>query len=281
MTAPAEPPIVPLWEGTTPHSNGTAEHDIPALIVYLPEGYLNATTPTSALVVCPGGGYGGLAMTHEGSNIGRYFQAKGVAAFVLRYRLPAKGYRHPVPLMDVQRAIRFVRSHAAKFNIDPAKVGVMGFSAGGHLASTVDTHFDSGNALAEDVVDRQSCRPDFAVLVYPVITLKVPGVTHEGSKSNLLGPDPDPVLVENLSNETQVTTQTPPTLFVHADNDTGVPIENSRLMMAALEKAAVPTGLHQYSTGGHGFGYGAVPDNAPAGWLDKAYDWVKGHGFLP
>ncbi len=220
-----------------------------------------------------------LAFEHEGTNEAAWFKEREVAAFVLKYRLPVHGYRHPVPLLDAQRAIRFVRSHAAEWKINPAKVAVMGFSAGGHLASTVDTHFDAGNAQATDPVDKLSCRPDFAVLVYPVITLKVPGVAHEGSKFNLLGPNPDPALVENLSNETQVTPQTPPTLFVHAEDDKSVPIENSRLMLAALQKAGVPSALQEYPHGGHGFGFGPKQTNAPAGWLDKAYDWLKAQGF--
>ncbi len=270
--------IVPLWDGPAPQSHGTTPDDIPTLTVFLPDG---ATKPTSAIVICPGGGYGGLAFQHEGTNEAAYFQAKGVAAFVLKYRLPVKGYRHPVPMLDAQRAIRLVRSHATDWKIDPAKVGIMGFSAGGHLASTVDTHFDAGDPKAADAVDKQSCRPDFAVLVYPVITFQVPGVTHEGSKKNLLGPNPDPSLVANLSNETQVTAQTPPTLLVHAEDDHGVPIENSRLMLAALQKAGVPSALQEYPHGGHGFGYGHTPDNSPAGWLDKAYDWLKAQEFLP
>ncbi len=270
--------IVPLWPGPAPQSHGTTPDDVPALTVFLPDG---ATKPTSALVICPGGGYGMLAFEHEGTNEGAYFKAKGVAAFVLKYRLPAKGYRHPVPLLDAQRAIRLVRSHAADWRIDPAKVGIMGFSAGGHLASTADTHFDAGDPAAADAVDQLSCRPDFAVLVYPVITLQVPGVTHEGSKLNLLGPNPDPALVANLSNETQVTAKTPPTLLVHAADDYAVPIENSRLMLAALQKAGVTSALQEYPHGGHGFGYGNAPDTSPPGWLDHAYAWLKTQDFVP
>jgi acetyl esterase/lipase len=157
----------------------------------------------------------------------------------------------------------------------------MGFSAGGHLASTLETHFTAGSPQAADPVERQSSRPDAAVLVYPVITFTVPGVTHEGSKENLLGPHPDPALVESLSNETQVTPQTPPTLLVHAEDDTAVPIENSRLMLAALQKAGVPCALQEYPHGGHGFGFGTTPSKAPPGWLDNAYAWLKTEGFMP
>ncbi len=269
--------IVPLWSGPAPQSHGTDAKDIPTLTIFLPEG---ATKPTSAVVICPGGGYGFLASEHEGTNEGAYFKAKGVAAFVLKYRLPSDGYRNPVPMLDAQRAIRLVRSHAVDWNIDPAKVGIMGFSAGGHLASTVDTHFDAGDPQAADAVDKLSSRPDFAVLVYPVISMK-DGVTHQGSKQNLLGPNPDPALVANLSNETQVTAKTPPTLLVHSVDDGAVPIENSRLFYAALQKAGVPSALQEYPHGGHGFGYGAKPDHSPAGWLDKAYDWLKAQGFVP
>jgi acetyl esterase/lipase len=269
--------VVPLWNGTAPQSHGTTPNDIPSLTVFLPESVSQAT---SAVVICPGGGYAGLAIDHEGINEAKWFQERGVAAFVLKYRLPTNGYRHPVPLLDAQRAIRLVRSHAADWHINTAKVGVMGFSAGGHLASTLETHFDAGNASATDTVDKQSCRPDFAVLVYAVISMK-DGVTHQGSKLNLLGPNPDPALVASLSNETQVTPQTPPTLLVHAMDDGAVPIENSRLMLAALQKAGVPSALQEYPHGGHGFGYGNKPDNSPPGWLDKAYDWLKAQGFMP
>jgi len=277
MTTPSQI-IVPLWDGPAPHSNGSAEIDIPALYVYLPR---NAPTPTPALLVSPGGGYQGIAIDHEGHAIGRWFNEKGVAAFVLRYRLPANGYRHPVPLLDIQRAMRLIRSRAAEWKLNPAKLGAMGFSAGGHLTSTLDTHFDAGNPQAGDPVDRQSCRPEYAVLVYPVITLQE-AFTHEGSKTNLLGPNPDPGLVKSLSNETQVTPQTPPTLLVHAADDDGVPIAHSQIMFAALQKAGVSSALHDYPVGGHGFGHGPNEYNnrEPAGWLDKVYDWIKAHGYV-
>lgn len=269
-------PGVPLWNGPAPLSHGSAPDDTPRLEVYLPA---KAARPAPAIVICPGGGYSGLATVHEGKNEAEWFQARGVAAFVLIYRLPSKGYRHPVPLLDAQRAVRQVRSRAADWNVDPAKVAVMGFSAGGHLASTLATHFDPGDPKAVDPVDRQGCRPDFAVLVYPVITLQVKGVTHEGSKLNLLGPNPDPALVTSLSSETQVTPRTPPTLLVHAEDDHAVPIENSRLMLAALQKAGVPCELQGYPHGGHGFGFGPEQLNAPPGWLENAYDWLQAQGF--
>ncbi len=182
-------------------------------------------------------------------------------------------------MQDAQRAIRFARSQATHWMIDPAKVGIMGFSAGGHLASTVDTHFDAGDPSAHDPIDRLSCRPDFAVLVYPVITFLKKGAIHHGSMDALLGPNPDPALVESLSNETQVTPQTPPTLLVHAEDDMAVPIENSRLMLAALQKAGVPSALQEYPHGGHGFGLGMTPDLSPPGWLDHVNEWLQGQGF--
>jgi len=267
--------VTPLWQGPVPQSHGSTPNDIPTLTVFLPQ---NASGPTSAVVICPGGGYGHLSMQYEGINEAQYFQRHGVAAFVLKYRLPGDGYRHPVPLLDAQRAIRLIRSHAADWKIDPTKVGVMGFSAGGHLASTLETHFDAGDATASDAVDHQSCRPDFAVLVYPVISMK-DGLTHGGSKANLLGPNPDPALVQSLSNDTQVTAQTPTTILVAAQDDHTVPIENSRLMYAALQKAGVTSALQEYPHGGHGFGFGKPA--SPPGWLDKVYAWLRAQSCMP
>jgi acetyl esterase/lipase len=219
-----------------------------------------------------------LAIEHEGYNEARWFAERGIAAFVLNYRLPVHGYRHPVPLLDAQRAMRVIRSRAKEWNVNPAHLALMGFSAGGHLAATLDTHYDSGDPLAADPTDRFSSRPDYAVIVYGVVSLQ-DGITHQGSKDNLLGPNPDPALVAHLSNETQVTSDTPPTLLVHSVDDDVVPIENSRLMLSALQKAGVPTALHEYPTGGHGFGYGTKESKAPAGWLDRVHDWLKAQGL--
>jgi acetyl esterase/lipase len=269
---PGEPPYTPIYDGPVPFSDNP--QDAPHVLIYLPE---NAGKPTPAVLDCPGGGYGGLAMQHEGENEGVWFKAHGIATFVLAYRMPHG--RHQVPLSDAQRAMRWIRSQADKFNIDPHKIGVMGFSAGGHLASTLETHFDAGNPSAPDPVDRVSCRPDFAVLVYPVITMKA-GETHQGSKDNLLGPNPDPALVAYFSNETQVTAQTPPTILFHAQDDGTVPIQNSRDMYAALQKAGVTSELHEYPTGNHGFGFGNTPDNSPKGWFDVTlYAWLQKMGF--
>ena len=276
-TTPAQMPsvsthsIVPLWEASVPQAKGTNTTDLPDLTIYFPA---EAKSPAPAIVICPGGGYGGLAITHEGTNVAQYFQSHGVAAFVLRYRLPKNGYLHPVPLMDVQRAMRLVRSHAQEWHVDPRKIGVIGFSAGGHLASTLSTHFDSGNPKASDPVDRMGCRPDFAILVYPVISSR-PDIAHHGSFANLLGPNPDPALLHSLSNETQVSANTPPTVLVHALDDKGVPSQNSELYYQALQATGVPSTLQEYPVGGHGFGYGKNPDKSPAGWLDKACDWLR------
>jgi acetyl esterase/lipase len=273
---PPNPPMTSIYDGAVPDAKGTQGHDAPHVYEFVPD---KGAAPTSAIVICPGGGYAGLAMDHEGFHEANWFKAHGIAAFVLQYRLPVDGYRHPVPMHDGQRAIRWVRSHAAEFNIDSQKIGIMGFSAGGHEASTVATHFDAGNPSAPDPIDRLSSRPDFAVLVYAVISMK-DGVTHGGSKANLLGPNPDPALVANLSNETQVTAQTPPTILFHAVDDNVVPIQNSRDFLAALSQAGVPGELHEYSKGGHGFGWGATPDNSPKGWFDVTlYGWLKDMGF--
>lgn len=279
FTIPAhlENQTIPLWTGPAPHATGTTPDDIPSLTVYLPP---NQTRPTSAIVICPGGGYAMLAFQHEGIAEAEWFEQRGVAAFVFKYRLPVHGYRHPVPLLDAQRAVRLVRSRAKEWNIDPAKIAIMGFSAGGHLTTTLETHFDAGNPAAPDPVDRQSCRPDFAVPVYALISMKG-DIAHRGSLDNLLGPDPDPDLIEHLSNETQVTRDTPPTLLVHAADDTLVSIKHSHIMLESLQKAGVPCELHEYPAGEHGFGYGPndFNNNAPEGWLNRVLEWLKKQGF--
>lgn len=280
MTTLAQP-IVPLWPAqAVPGALSTAETDTPTLTLFLPE-IAGAATP--ALIVCPGGGYDHLAFEHEGLFIGEWFRAHGIAAFVLKYRLPVNGYRHPVPLQDAQRAVRLVRSRAAEWNVNPAQVGAMGFSAGGHLVSTLETRFDAGDPQATDPVERLGCRLDFAVLVYALIAS--PGPTEEvGARAKLLlvGPNADPPLVESLCNHTQVTAQTPPTLLVHSVDDLVVPIAHSQIMLAALQKANVPTALHAYPTGRHGFGYGSPdPHNKrPPGWLDAVLAWLKEGNLL-
>jgi len=270
---------LPLWNGPAPLSHGTEPHDIPTLAVYLPEKSARST-PAPAIVICPGGGYWELQMEAEGHHIAQWLQDRGMAAFVLKYRLARDGYHHPAQMLDAQRAVRLARRHAAEWNIDAIRLGVMGFSAGGHLASTVDTHFDAGNPGADDPIDRQSSRPDFAVLVYAVIFLDGP-MAESGTTKNFLGTHPDPALLEKFSNQKQVTPQTPPTLLVTALDDLVVRPEHSRVMHAALRKAGVPSEIQDYPTGGHGFGYGRVPDQSPEGWLDHVAGWLRQHGFWP
>ena len=216
------------------------------------------------MVICPGGGYAGLAFDHEGINEAKWFQERGVAAFVLSYRLPVNGYRHPVPLLDAQRAIRLIRSHAADWKIDPAKVAVMGFSAGGHLASTLDTHFDAGNAQAADPVDRQSCRPDFAVLVYPVISMKDRRHPSGQQKQSPRSRIPIPRWSKISPTKPRSRRKHRPPCWSTPRTMTAVPIENSRLMYAALQKAGVPSALQEYPHGGHGFGFGVNDVNNKA-----------------
>ena len=262
-----------LWPDGAPLSQGTEDMDKPSLAPYLvPAGRATGT----AVIVCPGGGYGHLAMDHEGDQVARWLNSLGVSAFVLKYRLGPK-YHHPVELGDAQRAIRMVRSKAAEYRLLPDRIGIMGFSAGGHLASTAGTHFDAGDASAPDPIDRLSSRPDFMVLCYPVISFGE--FAHQGSRRNLLGENPDPKLVESLSNETQVTARTPPTFLFHTTTDATVPVENSVMFYAALRKAGVPAELHIYERGPHGVGL-AQTDEALSTWPARLADWLRVRGLL-
>jgi acetyl esterase/lipase len=216
-------------------------------------------------------------MDHEGDQIARWLNSLGVSAFVLKYRLGPK-YHHPVELSDAQRALRTVRYKAAEYRVSPDRIGIMGFSAGGHLASTAGTHFDAGNPGAADPIDRIGSRPDFLVLGYPVISFTTP-YTHKGSLQNLLGSNPDPKLVENLSNELQVTAGTPPTFLFHTTADATVPVENSVLFYMALRKAGVPAEMHIYEHGPHGVGL-ASTDEALSSWPARLADWLRGRGLL-
>lgn len=270
--------VLRLWSQDIPGALGAGEKDIPTLTLYLPKPDV---ATDAAIVICPGGGYGHLAMDHEGTQIAAYFNSIGVSAFILKYRLPSDGYRHPVPLMDAQRAIRLVRFNAKQWNVNPAKIGIIGFSAGGHLASSAGTHFEKPVEIEGvlDAVDAVSCRPDFMVLVYPVISMQ-DGITHGGSKLNLLGDHPDPALVELMSNEKQVTSQTPPTFLVHANDDNAVPPENSVLFYLECRKAKVPAEMHIYLKGGHGFGM--RPNAGPAAtWPKACRQWMQQLDFLP
>jgi acetyl esterase/lipase len=229
------------------------------------------------VIVCPGGGYGGLADNHEGRQIANWLNSMGISAFVLKYRLGPR-YHHPVELEDAQRAIRLVRSRAQEFGIAPDRIGIMGFSAGGHLASTAGTHFDAGNSGASDPIDKFGSRPDFLVLAYPVISFTTP-YTHRGSMHNLLGDNPDPQLVESLSSELQVTPQTPPTFLFHTSADTVVPSENSVLFYLALRKNKVPAEMHIFEEGPHGVGL-ALRDPALSMWPTLLINWFRVRGLL-
>ena len=264
---------MPLWSGDAPGALGKLDGDIPTITVY---PALGASATDASVVVCPGGGYGGLAMDHEGKQVADWLNTHGITAVVLKYRLGPR-YHHPVELGDAQRALRTVRAHASEWRLSPKHVAILGFSAGGHLASTAGTHFDDGNASAADPVDRESCRPDAMVLVYPVIALATP-YAHEGSKRNLLGDTPPRELVESLSNETQVTSRTPPTFLVCSDADTGVPAENSMLFALACRKAKVPLELHLYEPGPHGFGLGKN-DPVLRTWPDLCIAFLRRHGI--
>ncbi len=267
------PETVRLWDGDAPLSQGKEASDIPTLTIYRPaENKSNG----AAVVVCPGGGYGGLA-DHENKPIAEWLASNGITGIVLKYRLGPR-YHHPVMINDANRAIRTVRAHAAQWKIDPKRIGILGCSAGGHLASTAATHFDDGDTNAADPIDRVSSRPDLAVLIYPVITLQDP-YTHGGSRQNLLGKDPDPKLLELLSNEKQVTKQTPPTFLVHGLDDTAVPPENSLLFVQACRKAGVPVEFHLYEYGAHGFGLGGT-DPILSGWPPQCIKWMERRGFL-
>jgi acetyl esterase/lipase len=237
------------------------------------------------VVVCPGGGYSGRATDHEGKQIADWLNARGVHAFILKYRTVGESKidppLEPGPMLDVQRAIRIVRATAKDYSIDPKRIGVWGFSAGGHLASTAATHFDEGKPDATEPAEKVSCRPDFAILAYPVITMAEK--THGGSKNNLLGKTPDPKLVEFYSNEKQVTAKTPPTFLFHTVEDKAVPIENSRLFKAACEKAGVPVELVEYEKGRHGVGLGNGKNDPPElkEWPVKLEKWMQERGLLP
>ncbi len=275
----AEPQVMPLWPNPAPGSAGQDDGDQPPLHVYLVE----SASPTPAIVVLPGGGYGGLAVDHEGVQIAKFFNDHGISVLVCHYRHrgkgnSGKGYGHPVPLMDAQRAVRTARSQAAAWNIDPEKIGIIGFSAGGHLASTVSTHFDDGQVDSDDPVARASSRPDFAVLCYPVISLGQLH-THGGSQRNLLGPDPDPALLHSLSTENSVTAETPPTFLFHTADDQAVSAENSLRYASALIRAGVPTELVLFQNGRHGLGLAAGHPGAEA-WPGLCIQWLKHRNVL-
>ena len=265
-----------LWPSGAPAAQGDdPKTDQPAITIYSAPEKTNTGT---AIVVCPGGGYGHLAMGHEGHEIAKWLNSIGITGVILEYRMSTGGYQHPVPLMDAQRAIRTVRARAKELNVDPTHIGIMGFSAGGHLASTAGTHFDLGEPNATDPVETISCKPDFMILCYPVIAFGE-SFTHTGSQRNLIGNEPARKLIESLSNEKQVTSDTPPTFLFHTDEDKVVPAENSAVFYLALRKARVPAELHIYRQGRHGVG---LARNVPgtSHWPMDCENWLRGLDLL-
>lgn len=273
QAAANQPAAVPLWPTGAPGAKGTQPEDLPSMQHYLaPADKANG----AAIVVCPGGGYARLA-AHEGHDIAVWLNSLGVSAFVLKYRLGPR-YNHPVMLWDVQRALRTVRANATDWKIDAQRIGVMGFSAGGHLSASAATHFDEGNSSASDLIDRVSSRPDVAILCYPVITLQPP-FAHLGSRKNLLGDNPTAEVVALLSNEQQVTAKTPPTFLFHTVDDAAVPVENSQMFADALRKNKVPYEMHLYEHGRHGVGL-AKDDPALSTWPKLLENWLRARGFF-
>ena len=266
---------IPLWPGGAPDALGSSTNDIPTLTPYLPDG---TNGSGAAMVICPGGAYARLA-PHEGNDYALWLNQHGVACFVLKYRLGSSGYRHPVMLNDAARAVRWVRAHAEEFKVDAHRVGIMGSSAGGHLAATLVTHFDSGKAKDSDPVERESSRPDLGILCYAVITMGPE--THGGSKENLLGKNPSPALEKLLSNELQVTTNTPPCFLWTTFEDKAVPMENTLMFAEALRKNRVPFDLHVYQKGRHGLGLNdKAPFANPHPWANDCLFWLKVQGFV-
>ncbi|MEZ4826566.1 MAG: alpha/beta hydrolase [Bacteroidia bacterium] len=284
--------LLPLWAGGPPDCVEAIETElvqdnrigrrlakvkIPGLEVHLPPDSIATGT---GVIICPGGGYTILAWDWEGTDIANWYNQQGIAAFILQYRLPhwmSSECRSTVALADAQRAIRLVRSKASEYKIDPAKIGIMGFSAGGHLASTAGTHFDKGIKDSKDAVDRVSCRPDFMVLMYPVVTMDTT-FAHRGSRTNLIGENPSKESEIYYSNEKQITPETPPTILIHADDDKSVVPENSVNFYLNLRKNGVPAAMHIFTTGGHGFSLAKGKGPAEI-WPQLVLDWLKEQGF--
>lgn len=266
---------IPLWPDGAPGAKGTAENDRPTVTAYLPAA---DKATGAAIVICPGGGYGGLA-EHEGKGYAEWLAEHGIAGIVLKYRLGSHGYQHPAMLQDATRAVRLTRSKAGEWKLDTKRIGIMGSSAGGHLASTLLTHFDAGKADAADPIERESSRPDLGILCYPVISMG-PN-THAGSRKNLLGDHPSPELIEHLSSEKQVTAQTPPCFIWHTWEDKGVKIENALSFASALQANDVPFDLHVYQKGGHGLGLGGGRNGGDLHpWTQDCLYWLKANGWL-
>jgi acetyl esterase/lipase len=279
LCAQAQPTVALLWPQGAPGAVGSSDEDKPSLIVFpAPKAKANG----AAAVICPGGAYGMLAIEKEGYQVAQWLNSLGVSAFVLQYRL-GPAYRHPIEEGDAKRAMRWVRAHAALYHVDARRLGMVGFSAGGHLSATVAVDADSGRAGDADPVERFSCKPAFLVLVYPVITMD-PSFTHPASRRNLLGPDPDPKVIDFLSAEKHVTARTPPTFLVHAKTDPIVPFRNSEVFYEALRKAGVPAEFHAYEHGTHAFGLareGIAPEARDlAGWPASCERWMENQGLF-
>ena len=270
----AEPQTFPLWKNGAPGAQGKGGEDIPTLTLYMPS---HPSKSDTGVIVVPGGSYTVLAMNHEGRQVANWLNSLGMTAFVLKYRLGPK-YHHPIELGDAQRAIRLVRSRAKEFGIRPDRIGMMGFSAGGHLAATVGTHYDHGDRESADPVDRVSCRPDFLVLAYPVISFVAP-YSHSRSAHNLLGDNPDMKVREELSNELHVTPDTPPTFLFSTSTDKVVPAENSVAFYLALHTAGVPVELHIFQKGPHGVGLDSA-DPVLGIWPTLLANWMRERGLL-
>ena len=269
-----ESTVISLWPNGAPGALGTEEQDRPTLTVFLPH---QSKPGGVGVIVCAGGGYVHLADNHEGRQVANWLNSLGFAAFVLKYRLGPR-YRHPAELGDAQRALRLVRSRATEFGIAPNRIGMLGFSAGGHLAATAGTHFDEGNPGSADPIERFGSRPDFLVLGYPVMSFKAP-YAHQGSVHALLGDNPDPKLIEELSNELHVTSRTPPTFLFHTNEDKSVPAENGVLFYLALRKAGVPAEMHIFEHGPHGVGL-ALGDPVLSMWPALLANWFRERGLL-
>lgn len=278
---------IPLWpNGKVPNSTQLlGEEEIPERDILF---IMNVQTPTieafipseqsangAAVIICPGGGYGGVSYDWEGTDVAKWFNSFGVAAFVLKYRMPqAESVKvsHLAPIQDAQRAIRWLRSNSEKYNVDIDKVGIMGFSAGGHLAASLATQYDYECYKPIDDIDTYKANPDFMMLLYPVISM-LDGVTHQGSKNNLLGKNPSKALIEQFSNELQVKSLTPPTILIHSADDKAVPVENSIRMYQSLIKNNIDATMHLFPKGGHGYAFGISRKDAPD-WAPLAKNWL-------
>jgi acetyl esterase/lipase len=279
----------PIWPGIAPGAEQIVTQGkqldptliTPTLTVHLPPA--DKANGTAVLVI-PGGGYAGCCWTYEGNEIAQWFAARGAAGFTLKYRRPVAGkerlYDHTVPLADAQRALRIIRARAAEWRLKPDRIGTIGFSAGGHLASSLGVHFDAGDAQARDPIERVGSRPDFMILIYPVLDMSTAGVVHGGSRSNLLGPNPDPKLYEFYSSPKQVTAQTPPTFLLSTTGDTAVPAQNCTLMYDALKRAGVACELHVFEKGRHGYGMKNTQQPVTDFWPALLEAWLKQHAWL-